>query len=278
MRFFFAFFVLLFCVGCDVPATTAFVPRLASTNTHAGPLCLTNDAASKGFGVSQTVEKGKSEIDATTLTLMEVKEKLLDLVPRMTGQDHEFRSVEELVNALEDRYQPVQTLQFLNLANQGDWQLLFSTNLSGTPNPAKFRLRELIQRIQTNKLEGGLVNEATWDLAEAGDANFDATGTFTIKCKYQINQGARMVVDLEDHILEPDRGSRIPKDVPALVGLLHRSMPKELFDPSDHAIDTTYLDVDLRIVRYTGPRLEGVRDIFIRRGALQVNPKAEESN
>ena len=190
-------------------------------------------------------------------------------------QDEEFRQVETLVNALEEKYVPAQTLGFLNLAMAGEWQLLFSTNLASGGNPAQFRLRELIQRIDTRNLEGNITNQALWDLAEDEDFNFDATGTFSAVCSYTINQGARMVVDLEDHILRPARGSKIPQDVQGLVGRLHRAMPKEMFDPQDHAIDTTYLDADLRIVRMTGPRLEGVRDIFIRVGALEVDPKLD---
>ena len=121
---------------------------------------------------------------------------------------------------------------------------------------------------------------ALWDLAEDGgdtnNNNFDATGTFSVVSQYQINQGARMVLlDEPNHILEPARGSKIPKDVPALVGMLHRAMPKELFDANEHAMDTTYLDADLRIVRMTGPRLEGVRDIFIRRGSIEIDPTGE---
>jgi hypothetical protein len=232
---------------------------------------VSQQVASKGFG--KNVEK--KEADFSTLSVMKLKDKLLDLLPRMTGQEEEFRTVEALVNALEDQYQPPQTLQFLNLVMEGEWQLLFSTNLAGTPNPQKFRLRELFQRIECDDLEGKLVNEATWDLAEAADGNFEATGNFQVMCSYGINQGARMVVDLDDHILRPAKGSKIPEDVPALVGLLHRAMPKEMFDPADHAIDTTYVDGDLRIVRHTGPRLEGVRDIFIRRGALEINPVAD---
>jgi hypothetical protein len=178
--------------------------------------------------------------------------------------------VENYVNTLEDRYTPVQTLDFLNLAMCGDWQLLFSTNLAGSRKP-NFRLRELYQRIEANNFNGTISNEATWDLAEDG-STFDASGTFTVKCNYSINQGARMVVDLEDHILQLAKGSVLPKDVEALIGLLHRAIPKEMFDPNEHAMDTTYLDADLRIVRMTGPRLEGVRDIFIRRGSMEVNP------
>ena len=83
-----------------------------------------------------------------------------------------------------------------------------------------------------------------------------------------------MVTDLDDHVLNLAKGSKVPKDVPALVGMLHRAMPKELFDPSEHAMDTTYLDGDLRIVRMAGPRLEGVRDIYIRKGSIEINPSA----
>ena len=206
---------------------------------------------------------------------MTVKDRLVDLLPRMTGLEEEFRTVESYVNTLEEDYQAAQTLDFLNFAMQGEWQLLFSTNMAGTPNPAKFRLRELIQRVECNQLEGMVTNEVLWDLAEEEDGDFDVTGTFSVQCSYEINQGARMLLSLEDHVLKPSRGSRIPQDVQALVGLLHRAMPKELFDPSDHAADTTYLDGNLRIVRYTGPRLEGVRDIFIRRGALEIDPSTK---
>jgi len=241
-----------------------------------------NDAATttqaRGFGKTQVstsettvVEDEQDQLQRASIP--QIKSELLDLLPRMTGQDDEFRRVEQLVNALEEKYVPAQTLDFLNLALQGRWQLLFSTNLAaGRPHPLKFRLRELVQQIECQKLEGKIHNTATWDLAEAADGNFRATGTFTAECGYSINQGARLVVDLRDHTLRPARGSEIPADVPALVGLLHRAMPKEMFDPSDHAMDTTYLDADFRIARYTGPRMEGVRGIFIRQGTLEINP------
>ncbi|KAG7365295.1 plastid lipid-associated PAP/fibrillin family protein [Nitzschia inconspicua] len=210
--------------------------------------------------------------DLSTVDVMEIKRRLLDLVPRMMGTDEEYRQVEAYVNTLEERFTPVQTLQFFNMATAGEWQLLFSTNLSGMPKPNTFRLRELLQRVEANNFNGTICNEATWDLSQDENGIFDASGTFAVKCSYTINQGARMVVDLDDHVLELAKGSAVPKDVQGLVGLLHRAIPKELFDPNDHAMDTTYLDGDLRIVRMTGPRLEGVRDIFIRRGSMEINP------
>lgn len=214
--------------------------------------------------------------DLSTIDTMEIKRRLLDLLPRMMGTPEEYNTVESYVNTLEDRYTPVQTLDFLNLAMSGEWQLLFSTNLAGSPK-ANFRLRELYQRIEANDLNGTIVNEATWDLAEDHEAmtpatSFDASGTFSIKCSYSINQGARMVLELNDHVINIAKGSSVPKDVEGLVGLLYRAIPTELFDPNEHAMDTTYLDGDLRIVRMSGLKFEAVRDIFIRRGSMQINP------
>lgn len=221
-------------------------------------------------GVDALPVDRQEDLKISSIATMEIKRRLLDLLPRMVGTAEEFRDVETYVNTLEKRHTPVQTLDFLNLAMSGEWQLLFSTNLSGGPK-SNFRLRELFQRVEPNLLEGTVENKATWDLADGGDS-FDATGTFTVKCSYKIKQGSRMVLNMEDHTIELGKGSAVPKDLEGLVGLLHRAMPKELFDPTGHAMDTTYLDGELRIVRMTGLRFEGVRGIFIRRGSMEINP------
>lgn len=225
--------------------------------------------------VAETPENKKDDSPMSSLSLHEIKDQLLDLLPRMTGTEEEFRSVENYVNALEENYAPPQTLGFLNLAMGGEWQLLFSTNLSGGPRPT-FRLKELVQSIQPKQLEGSVVNTAQWDLSQGEDGVFDCSGTFSAECSYTINQGARMLMELDDHKIELARGSTVPQDVPALVGKIHSCMPKELFDPNDHAVDTTYLDGDLRIVRLAGPKFEAVRDIFIRVGSMEINPVAED--
>jgi hypothetical protein len=79
------------------------------------------------------------------------------------------------------------------------------------------------------------------------------------------NKGARLNIQLDEHILNPI-GQTLPKDASKLVGLLFNSMPLELFDPNRLQMDVTYLDAELRIVRYTGGsgKLEGVRNIFVR--------------
>lgn len=225
--------------------------------------------AGQGFA-PPPAEKQRAN-DISSLTTLQIKDKLLKLLPSMLGTNEDFALVEQYVNALEDAYVPVQTLDFFNLAMTGEWQLLFSTNISNSGPKPNFRLRELLQTVESNGLQGQVTNVATWDLAHDG-TTFDATGTFSVKCPYTINQGARMILELQDHVLEPSKGSAIPSDVPALVGMLHRNMPKELFDPNDHAMDTTYLDGDLRIVRMTGGKFEGVRDIFVRKGSFLIDP------
>lgn len=221
-----------------------------------------------------TEEKSKVDGEISVCAIKsaaEAKNALVDLIPRMMGSDEEYRAVESYVNLLESEYSPVHTIDFLNFAMAGEWQLLFSTNLMGRPN-RKLRLQELVQKIDADGFRGTITNSARWAYAQDG-ATFDAAGQFNVKCSYAINQGARMVVDLDEHEVRPASGSKIPGDVPELVGLLRRAIPKEVFDPNGHAMDMTYLDADLKIVRLTGPNHEGVRNIFMRKGSLEISPE-----
>lgn len=218
-------------------------------------------------------ETNETEIDLSSMNTSEVKDLLLDLLPRMKGTKEEFRLVEAYVNALEDSYTPPQTLDFLNLAMSGEWQFLFTTNQLKRPSPS-LRLTELTQKLESNGLKGKIINQATWALAEDGTGmSFDSNGYFSASISYSINQGARVTFS-EDHDLAVKlaKGSSVPQDFEGLVGLIHRAMPTEMFDPSSLAMDTTFLDPDLRIVRFTGVRHEGVRNIFIRKGTVEINP------
>jgi hypothetical protein len=224
----------------------------------------------KGFGKVEE-KKEKEQKDPMEMRPDDIKELLIELLPRMTGTEQEFKLVEEYVNALEDKFVPAQTLDFLNLAMNGEWQFLFTTNQLGRPSPI-LRLTELVQKVQVNGLEGSLVNQARWDLVDEG-STFDCNGSFESTTSYNINQGARMTIN-EDHDLAINlgKGSKVPSDMQALVGLIHRAMPTEMFDASTLALDTTYLDAEIRIVRFTGSRHEGVRNIFMRKGAIEINP------
>lgn len=218
-------------------------------------------------------ETNENEMNLSSMNTSEIKGLLLDLLPRMKGTKEEFRLVEAYVNALEDSYTPPQTLDFLNLAMSGEWQFLFTTNQLKRPSPS-LRLTELTQKLESNGLKGKIVNQASWALAEDGiGMSFDANGYFSASISYNINQGARVTLS-DDHDLAVNlaKGSSVPQDLEGLVGLIHRAMPTEMFDPSSLAMDTTFLDPDLRIVRFTGVRHEGVRNIFIRKGTIEINP------
>lgn len=286
-------------------------------------LCMT---AGEGFGTSPSAPVEIPVKELKDLSSSELKDRLVSLLSRSTGKQEENDEISEIVNALESAYSPVQTVDFFNMAMAGDWQLLFSTNRLGVPD-AKLRLRELIQRIQPTDIKakhGNLTNIASWALANNG-MHFDMYGTLSVKNEYELNsQGAaRMEVSLRNHLIELGKGSKAHKsvlnDIPDLLLTIRMAMPFELFDPNDMSMDTTYLDSDFRIVRFTAMgedlmmdtnsdihvdddgtaqtenheqsnhikssideekkqkllMLDGVRNIFIRKGSRTINPVME---
>lgn len=251
--------------------TSAIVLPLVKTSTQT----FSTFAVPSGTGFAKSLEGTlKDTVNLSSIEALEIKKLLIDLLPRMRGTTEEFRLVETYVNTLEERFVAPQTLDFLNLAMMGEWQFLFTTNQLKRPSPS-LRLTELTQTLETDGLRGIISNQATWAFSEDGDSlNFDVSGLFCAETSYIINQGARITVN-DDHNLSINlaKGSSVPKDTQRLVGLIHRAMPTEMFDPSNLAMDTTYLDPDLRIVRFTGVRHEGVRHIFIRKGSVEINPK-----
>jgi hypothetical protein len=245
----------------------------------------------KGFAVVETQdesapksEKKQSPITITgddnkilndelsSLPIAKLKERLLDLLPRMTGKREELEEISLLVNIMEEKFSPVMTLDFLNLAMQGEWQLLFSTNRLGMPN-TKLRLRELVQSVEPNnepnENTGKIDTLTTWDVAEDG-INFSHTGTFTIKSTYEIEKYPRLSLSLAEHVIKP-RGD-IPSDIQGLFGMLYHAIPTEMFDPQGLGMDTTFIDTNVRIVRLAGEKFEGVRNIFIRKDSVEINP------
>ena len=86
--------------------------------------------AAEGFRRSAVKERPPRETTKSVtshddaLSAADAKRALIELIPRMTGKDEEYRAVESYVNFLEDKYVPVQTIDFLNLAMTGEWQLV----------------------------------------------------------------------------------------------------------------------------------------------------------
>jgi len=225
------------------------------------------------------VEHIKQQIDK--LSTKECKTRLTYILSNMEGKKEEWLEIEAIINSLESKYEPMLTLDFYNLALQGKWHFMFSTSNTLTNPPwGVLRVREITQTVlpggfgtlradpsdyPTTKFPiGNYTNEIIWDFSNEENGNFDCTGKLLVKCCYEINQGARLNVQLDEHILNPG-GKTLPKDPSRLVGLLYNAIPTELFDPNQLGMDTTFLDVDLRIMRFTGDsKFEGVRNIFVR--------------
>ena len=171
---------LICFAGVGLSLTDAYISpptfRLSRSQRSLGRTLAVHSSVPAGTGMGPSVKIKILKTDAKTsaipedlldLSVEEVKALLVDVLPRMTGTTEECNLVEGYINALEDKYVPVQTLDFLNLAMGGEWQLLFSTNQLGRPS-ARLRLRELVQRVAPNSLNGKVTNVARWDLAEAG--------------------------------------------------------------------------------------------------------------
>lgn len=132
-------YFLLVTVSFIVSRTSALLARTNPSSTtvslQMADATSVNTAGNRDIiqdsGHADFVEE--STVDVNSLDTLEVKNRLLGLLPSMTGSSTEFREVEALVNTLEDRHKPVLTLDFLNLAMAGEWQLLFSTSLSSRP-------------------------------------------------------------------------------------------------------------------------------------------------
>mmetsp|Transcript_17038 Transcript_17038/g.25794 ORF Transcript_17038/g.25794 Transcript_17038/m.25794 type:complete len:268 (-) Transcript_17038:3633-4436(-) len=201
---------------------------------------------------------------------LDLKKRVTDLLPRMKTKEDAL-SVQNDINNMESGFTPFQTLDFMNLAVGGEWKLLFSTKLRGGPRP-NFRITEMVQKIEPSGLAGKIINRLKWEFKQDHNSDvFDCFGTFSVNCSYKINQGGRMEVELDGHTVDLKKKSAVPDDVPALFKLLNRNMPPELFDPNGHGIDTTYVDGDFKITRYTGPAFEGVRNIYIRTSTEQAS-------
>jgi hypothetical protein len=191
---------------------------------------------------------------------------LSDWLSTMRGDAAELQPVEEWIQELEAAYRPPQTLGFFNWAQAGPWQFQFTTQYLNITQRRSFRLRQVRQDLQCHDFQGNITNTCLWELSQKDDGHFDCRGSFHIKGNYTLTSNGRLVWHPEsvDRTLLLSPGSARPNNASQLVQWLQRSLAKELFDPTQHAVDTTYLDANVRIVRYSGPRFEGVRNIFVR--------------
>ena len=73
------------------------------------------------------------------------------------------------------------------------------------------------------------------------------TGKLAIHNNHSITSAGDMLMTLEGHYLTPDND--IPGDIEQFLINIQRSMPIDLFDPTDLYLKHTYIDPAVRIVR-----------------------------
>ena len=133
MKFTLALATLGWNTSMLITAFSSVESRLGAPRQSSSPTSDVVSLSAEGFGSTTkdrpTKSKGANIHENSHVEHMsteEIKQRLIDLIPRMTGKDEEYRAVEAYVNLLEEKYAPVQTIDFLNLAMAGDWQLVSS--------------------------------------------------------------------------------------------------------------------------------------------------------
>lgn len=244
---------------------------------------------SKLFVQQEEITMGSTPyIDPSKLSVEEAKKMLLDVAPNMTGKNIlENDMVEGLVNRLEEHFKDspvskIQTVNFLKLAIQGKWDLIMSTNMVSKTDtndeddfvegPTQiFRILSPLEQV-INTESNLISNKVQWELItkseNANEQDDILTGFFESKSQYElVNQSTRLFLTLKGHGLD-NKSKRVPtgSEINGLIPRFIDGMTFELFDPNGLSMDTTYIDADMRIVRYTaeGRNSEGVRNVFLR--------------
>lgn len=167
-----------------------------------------------------------------------------------------------LIAAAETEFAPElpATASFGELAHAGDWSLAYSSAIRAATS---MRIRGVSQHIESGTLENVVVFE--W-IAKV-------RGVLRIGCEYEFIGPARIQIALLAHTVRLD--SAPVGDMQEMVAELQRALPPEIFDPSGIA-DHTVLAPHVRVSRFVGPRLAGVRDVFVRSGTIVADPFAAD--
>ena len=202
------------------------------------------------------------------------KHQLLRLLPALINLPKQTEKVATLIKTLESNAVPPITSAFTLLAISGRWRLLFSSALPAREGSGILRIRSIIQEIlpiendntDNDNVGGTFVNVVTFTYDESR-----ITAKLTVSSKFEFIKAnpSRMVITLEGHQVQivdtnnnNNNNSMGQEESQTMVRELQKGVPAEIWDPSG-IIDTTFIEPDLRINRFVGKRLAGVRNIFV---------------
>lgn len=122
-----------------------------------------------------------------SLSVQECKVTLVELISRLEGETEQLKQIEALISTLEERHTPILTLDFFNMAMGGMWKFIFSSEIYLRPFPRFFRLGDVAQTIQLQGSRGNVTNTFCWEITQ--DNSCKCSGTFSVECSCQINEG-----------------------------------------------------------------------------------------
>lgn len=182
--------------------------------------------------------------------------------------------IEYLTKYLESTYIPIQTIPFLNLALEGEWNLCYS-NVLTPPREDKLSIN-IEQQLTAEGSKGLISNNIKWSYNT--DNNNAYRGIFKVSCTYSVTSKGSFDVSLKEHSIallpagENTQAGDVEEilsndiEIEDLLMALQRAIPFEIFDPNEITIVHSFICPDIRIAKISGERFVNVFNIFKRVG------------
>ncbi|GJQ15760.1 hypothetical protein GpartN1_g7551.t1 [Galdieria partita] len=204
--------------------------------------------------VDATFEKESDEIT-------QIKRNLRKMLTHFINMSPQRRRIFALIRGLEGRYSPPSSVESLVQQLEGSWKLIFSSTTLGIPSRELVVLK-VTQTLGVGKMrdngcfEVDMVNRCRWNYVQQG-----AYGNLEIFCMLTFLGRCRFMCRVLEYRVEAHDQVKT-KEVRSIVGYLQRNLPREFFDPNNCMLQISFVDDELRIVKWLGKKFAGVRNIF----------------
>ena len=208
------------------------------------------------FPISPTEPFGKP-----VKTLRETCHEVLELLDDSISDPPQHFRLTYLVGMLENSFKPIQTVEFFNYANDGEWELMYSNIL--TPRRENDLGLIITQKLNSNPIhpsKGILENCIKYKYEKV--TNFE--GILAVNIDYEMNSKGGLDLTLNEHVMTP-HSKTTADEAQNIISHIQKSVPFDIFDPDASSLYTTYLDSRMRIIRIVGPKFNNCFSVFLRR-------------
>jgi len=205
-------------------------------------------------------------IDATleeSSEVAQIKRHLRKMLSYFINLSPQRRRIFALIRNLEQRYSSLTSWGQLTQQLEGNWKLVFSSTTLGVPS-TDLVVSKLTQTLGKGQLrENGcyeidMVNTCEWNYVQLG-----TRGELEIFCMLTFLGRCRFMCRVLDYRMETHDQVKA-QQARFIVGYLQRNLPREFFDPNNCMLQISFVDDELRIVKWLGKKFAGVRNIFYR--------------